>query len=47
MDLQMPPFDVFDYFESFSAQYSIEALYQNDNEPLIQEVHTLKEILEG
>jgi len=47
MDLQMPPFDAFDYFESFSAHYSIEPLYQNDNEPLIQEVHTLKEILEG
>jgi predicted ATP-grasp superfamily ATP-dependent carboligase len=47
MDLQLPPFDAFDYFESFSAQYSIEALYQNDNEPLIHQVHTLKEILEG
>jgi hypothetical protein len=47
MDLQMPPFDAFDYFESFSAQYSIEALYQNDNELLIQEVDTFKEILEG
>lgn len=67
MDLQLPPFDPFDYVESFSARHLllslssymtrdlkqarklvriIEALYQGDNEPLIAEVQTLKQILE-